>query len=161
VGFAVLVGPPIDDGLRLLRDLILYNLVHLAAACLFWWPSAATRSSVRAWRLLAVATVLATAGNVCATLTPDAPGLLSPTLSDELHLAFYPVASIAVMLLAYDHRRRPVPAGWLDGLMVGLASAAVAAALVVAPMLRRDPSTSAQAITHLLTRLSLCTRTRF
>ena len=149
VGFAVLVGSPMDDGLRLLRDLILYNLVHLAAACLCWWPSAATRSSVRAWRLLAVATVFTTAGNVCATLTPDAPGLLTPTLSDELHLAFYPVASIAVVLLAYDHRRRPVPAGWLDGLMVGLASAAVAAALVLAPMLRRDPSTSAQAITHL------------
>ena len=149
VGFAVLVGSPMDDGLRLLRDLILYNLVHLAAACLCWWPSAATRSSVRAWRLLAVATVFATAGNVCATLTPDAPGLLSPTLSDELHLAFYPVASIAVILLAYDHRRRPAPAGWLDGLMVGLASAAVAAALVLAPMLRRDSSTSAQAITHL------------
>ena len=54
-----------------------------------------------------------------------------------------------MVLLAYDHRRRPAPAGWLDGLMVGLASAAVAAALVLAPMLRRDPSTSAQAITHL------------
>ena len=108
VGFAVLVGSPVDDGLRLLRDLILYNLVHLAAACLCWWPSAATRSSVRAWRLLAVATVFATAGNVCATLTPDAPGLLTPTLSDELHLAFYPVASIAVILLAL---RPPPPAG--------------------------------------------------
>ena len=47
--------------------------------------------------------------------------------------------------------------------MVGLASAAVAAALVLAPMLRRDPSTSAQSVTHLaypvthLTLLSLLT----
>ena len=31
--FAVLIGSPMDDGLRLLRELILYNLVHLAAAC--------------------------------------------------------------------------------------------------------------------------------
>ena len=31
--FAVLIGSPMDDELRLLRELILYNLVHLAAAC--------------------------------------------------------------------------------------------------------------------------------
>ena len=77
VGFAVLVGSPVDDGLRLLRDLVLYNLVYLAAAGLCWWPSAATSSSVRAWRLLAAATIFATAGNVCATLTPT-PTVSSP-----------------------------------------------------------------------------------
>ena len=149
VGFAVLVGSPMDDGLRLLRDLILYNLVHLAAACLCWWPSAATRSSVRAWRLLAVATVFATAGNVCATLTPGASGLLT---SDAQRRA------APGLLSRREHRRDaagarpPPPAGTrrvarrADG---RLASAAVAAALVLAPMLRRDPSTSAQAITHL------------
>ena len=141
---------------RLLRDLVFYNLPHLATAGLCWWAPADTRSSRRAWRLLALAILLAAAGNVCFTLIPDAHGVVAPTVSDDLYLAFYPVATFAMVLLVRDHGPRAAPAVWLDGLVVGLGSAAVVAALVPlsAPLLRLEPPTSAQAITNLAIRLS-------
>ena len=149
-GFTVLMGWSIDAG-RLLRDLVLYNLPHLATACLCWWAPANTRSSRRAWRLLALAILLVAAGNVCFTLIPDTNGVVAPTVSDDLYLAFYPVANVAMVLLVRDHGPRAVPAVWLDGLVVGLGSAAVVAALVFppAPLLRLEPPMSAQAITNL------------
>ena len=51
-GFTVLMGSSMDAG-RLLRDLVFYNLPYLATAGLCWWAPANTRSSRRAWRLLA------------------------------------------------------------------------------------------------------------
>jgi hypothetical protein len=107
-GFTVLMGWSIDAG-RLLRDLVFYNLPYLATACLCWWAPANTRSSQRAWRLLAVAILLTTAGNVGFTLIPDAHGVVAPTISDDLYLAFYPVANIAMVLLVRDHRPRAEP----------------------------------------------------
>jgi diguanylate cyclase (GGDEF)-like protein len=148
IGFTVLMGWSIDAG-RLLRDLVFYNLPYLATACLCWWAPANTRSSRRAWRLLALAILLSTAGNVCFTLIPDTSGVVAPTVSDDLYLASYPVANIAVVLLVRDHGPRAVPAVWLDGLVVGLGSAAVVAALVPAPLLRLEPPMSAQAVTNL------------
>ena len=162
-GFTVLMGWSMDAG-RPLRDLVLYNLPPLATACLCWWAPTGTRSSRRAWRLLAVAILLAAAGNVCFTLIPDASGVVAPTVSDDLYLAFYPVANIAVVLLVRDHGPRAVPAVWLDGLVVGLGSAAVVAALVLraaaAPRTRRRRP---RPITHLaypLADLTLADRAR-
>ena len=74
-GFTVLMGSSMDAG-RLLRDLVFYNLPYLATAGLCWWAPANTRSSRRAWRLLAVAILLAAAGNVCFTLIPDTHGVV-------------------------------------------------------------------------------------
>ena len=147
-GFTVLMGWSIDAG-RPLRDLVLYNLPPLATACLCWWAPTSTRSSRRAWRLFALAILLSAAGNVCFTLIPDTSGVVAPTVGDDLYLAFYPVANVAVVLLVRDHGPRAVPAVWLDGLVVGLGSAAVVAALVPAPLLRLEPPMSAQAITNL------------
>ena len=124
-----LVSMGMDAG-RLLRDLVFYNLPHLATAGLCWWAPADTRSTRRAWRLLALAILLVAAGNVCFTLIPDACGVVAPTVSDDLYLAFYPVATFAMVLLVRDHGPRAAPAVWLDGLVVGLGLAAVVAALV-------------------------------
>ena len=149
-GFTVLMGWSMDAG-RLLRNLVFYNLPRLATAGLCWWAPADTRSTRRAWRLLALAILLVAAGNVCLTLIPDAYGVVAPTVSDDLYLAFYPVATFAMVLLVRDHGPRAAPAVWLDGLVVGLGLAAVVAALVSvsAPLLRLEPPTSAQAVTHL------------
>jgi hypothetical protein len=77
------------------------------------------------------------------------PGLAAPAVSDAFYLAFYPLVNNAVVLLVRDHGLRTVPAVWLDGLVVGLGSAAVVAALLLAPLLRLEPPLSAQAITNL------------
>ena len=146
--FVVLMGWSFDAG-RLLRSLVLYNLAHVATACLCWWARADTRSSRRAWRLIAVAILLATASNVCFTLLPDTTGVVTPAVSDDLYLACYPIAIIALVLLVRDYGPWAVPAMLLDGLVVGLGSAAVVAALVHAPLLRLAPPVSAQAVTNL------------
>jgi diguanylate cyclase (GGDEF)-like protein len=102
------------------------------------------------WRLLAVAILLATAGNVCFTLIPDAHGVVAPTVGDDLYLACYPVATIALVLLIRDRQPRAALTVWLDGLVVGLGSAAVAAALVPTPLLLPfEPPMSTHAITNL------------
>src|SRR6188472_1225386 len=56
---------------------------------------------------------------------------------------------IALVLLVRDYGPWAVPAMLLDGLVVGLGSAAVVAALVHAPLLRLAPPVSAQAVTNL------------
>jgi diguanylate cyclase (GGDEF)-like protein len=131
--FVVLLGSSFGAG-RLFRDLVLYNLAHLTTAGLCWWACADTRSSRRAWRMVALAILLATAGNVCFTLLPNTSGVVMPTVSSDLYLAFYPVAGIALVLLARDYGPREAPAVWLDGLAIGLGSAAIVAAFVHAPL---------------------------
>jgi diguanylate cyclase (GGDEF)-like protein len=148
-GFTVLMGPSMDAG-RLLRDLVFYNLPYLATASLCWWAPANTRSSRRVWRLLAAAILLATAGNICFTLIPDAHGVVAPTIRDDLYLACHAVATIALVLLIRDRRPRAALTVWLDRLVIGLGSAAVAAALVPTPLLLPfEPPMSTHAITHL------------
>ena len=49
--------------------------------------------------------------------------------------------NVAAMLLMRERGRHIVPAVWLDGLVIGLSVAAMAAALVLAPLLRLEPHT--------------------
>ncbi len=137
---------------RLARDLVLFNLAHLAAAYLCWWPRGETARCRRAWRLLAIAILLSTAGNACFTLIPGAtlaPVLNSPPISDLLYLIAYPVMSVAAVLLVRARGRHIAPAVWLDGLVIGLGAAAVVAALVLTPLLRPEPPVSGQAVIEL------------
>ena len=47
--------------------------------------------------------------------------------------------NVAAILLIRERGRHIVPAVWLDGLVIGLSVAAMAAALVLAPLLRLEP----------------------
>ena len=150
--FAALLGSSSDGPARLVRDLILFNLAHLAAACLCWWPRVETVRARRAWRLLTIAVLLSVAGNICFTLVPGAtlaPALGAPAISDLFYLTSYPLMNIAVILLVRERGRHIVSAVWLDGLVVGLGAATVAAALVLAPLLRLELLNPPQAITNL------------
>jgi GGDEF domain-containing protein len=146
-----LLGWPSTGVARLVRDLVLANLAHLATAYLCWWPRAHTSRARRAWRFLAVALLLSTAGNVCASLIPSAtlaPALTSPTIGGLLFLTAYPVLSVAAVLLVCE-RVRTVPAVWLDGLIIGFGSAAVVVAFAPPPPLRLRAPVSAQTVTDL------------
>jgi diguanylate cyclase len=150
--FAVLLGSSSAGPARLVRDLILFNLAHLAAACLCWWPRVETVRARRAWRLLTIAVLLSVAGNICFTLVPGAtltPALGGPAISDLFYLSSYPVMNIAAILLVRDRGRHIVSAVWLDGLVIGLGAATVAAALVLAPLLRLELLTTPQAVIDL------------
>ena len=146
-GFTVLMGSSMDAG-RLLRDLVFYNLPYLATAGLCWWAPANTRSSRRAWRLLAVAIPLATAERL---LLRSSPSPRRRARRRRLTISTLPatVATIALVLLIRDRSAPAAPTVWLDRLVIGLGSAAVAAALVPAPLLRLEPPTSTQAISNL------------
>jgi diguanylate cyclase len=148
--FAVCLALPTTGQTRVVRDLVLFNLAHLATAYLCLWPRVETARARRAWRLVGIAILLSTAGNVCFTLIADARfASIAPTVSDALYLAAYPILAIAVVLLLRERGRHILPAVWLDGLVVGLGAAAVVAALVLAPLLRPASPLSAQTLTDL------------
>jgi diguanylate cyclase len=148
--FALCLPLPPSGSTRLVRDVALFNLAHLATAYLCSWPRVEAARARRAWRLVGIAVLLSTAGNVCFTLAADARfAAVAPAVSDALYLAAYPVLGIATVLLLRERGRLILPAVWLDGLVVGLGAAAVVAALVVAPLLRPAGPLSAQTIADL------------
>lgn len=142
--FVLCLNLPSTEPTRLIRDLGLFNLAHLATAYLCWWSCVETAPNHRAWRLVAIAILLSTAGNACFTLIPDAS-----LINDLLYLAAYPFLSVAAVLLIRARGRRISPAVWLDGLVVGLGAVAVVATLVLAPLLRPEPPPSTQTATEL------------
>jgi diguanylate cyclase (GGDEF)-like protein len=83
------------------------------------------------WLGLGIGMAAWAAGDIVYAAMPDLP---TPSIADALWIAFYPPSYVGLVILA---RRRLSGAGaavWLDGLVVGLAAAAIAAALVVAPV---------------------------
>ena len=59
----------------------------------------------------------------------------SPSVADGLYLAMYPAVYVAMMLLIRSRLRHRGAAQWLDGGVVGLALAAVGAALIFSTVL--------------------------
>jgi diguanylate cyclase len=138
VAFAATLGVDTSGPGGLVRDLVLFNVVHLATALLCWWARGEAGRERRAWRLVAVAILLAAAGNAFLTAVPDTTLPFAPTLpiSDGLYFAAYAVVSCAAVLLVHARGQHIAPAAWLDGLVIGLGTAAAVAALV--PVSARD-----------------------
>jgi diguanylate cyclase len=134
-GFLVglLIRPP--DRSVLLYDLWLYNLTFLGSALLCWRTRAVGQPRT-AWRCASAGLIATVLGNVYYTLVvaprPDPTGL---SLADLAYTIHFPLAYLAVILLARSKVSRFHPSMWLDGLIAGLGAAAV---LVVAlgPALR-------------------------
>ena len=84
-----------------------------------------------AWVVLTCGLVGSTAGDIYWTVALD--DLASPpypSLADAGYLSIYPAAFVALVLLLRARGGRPPAALWLDGLVCGLAVAALGAALV-------------------------------
>ena len=72
-----------------------------------------------------------------------------PSICDVLWLSLYPASYLGVAMLARRHWRG-IPAGvWLDGIVAGLAIAAVGAALVFGPVLRSATGSAVAVATNL------------
>ena len=113
-------------------DGIWQNLAYGAAALLCLVRIPPSSPDRHAWRLVAAALAFSALANTywCWFIQPIVPEPF-PTLTDALWLAYYPCVFLAVCLLVrtrIDHF--PLTVG-LDGLMVGLATASVAAAVVL------------------------------
>lgn len=97
------------------------------------------------WLALGVGLALWTAGDLVYTAIP---GLATPSVADALWLAYYLPSYAAVVILG---RRRLASASfalWLDGLVAALALSAIAAALVVGPVLATSEGSAAAVIVN-------------
>jgi diguanylate cyclase (GGDEF)-like protein len=73
----------------------------------------------------------------------------SPSVADAFYLAFYPLAFIALMLLMRSDVKRISLGNWLDGLIVGIAAAAMTAAFFFDTILRSLGGSAASLATNL------------
>lgn len=84
-----------------------------------------------AWTLMTLGLLTWTAGDLTWTLWLDnVANPPYPSIADGLYLAMYPAIYAAMMLLIRTRLRNAGAAQWLDGGVVGLVVAAVAAALI-------------------------------
>ena len=144
----LLLTGPLPSPLRSIADVVLVNVVYLCGAGLCWSARTQTASERRAWRLIAVAVAVSAAGNAYSALTAGSGVAVTSYWGDALYLAFYPIVDVAgVMLLRA--RMRVSAAVWLDGLVVGFAVAALAAAFLVTPLLRHGQALTAEVATNL------------
>jgi two-component system cell cycle response regulator len=114
----------------------IYNALMLtsAAACLL--RAALVRRERVAWALLGVGLLLYTGGEIyyAAVLAGEA-SVPIPSLADGGYLAFYPLAYAALVALLRARIGAFPVARWLDGVIVGSAVAALAAAFALGPIL--------------------------
>jgi two-component system cell cycle response regulator len=123
-------------GLNSFCDQDVYTGVELLAVAVCATRVLRRRSDRLAWALMTFALVAWTAGDLLWTLwldnVADPP---YPSPADITYLLMYPAVYVALMLLIRSRLRRASAAQWLDGGVVGLAVAAVAAALVFSSVL--------------------------
>jgi diguanylate cyclase (GGDEF)-like protein len=93
------------------------------------------RAQRAAWLTIGVGLLCSDLGDLYYTVfvegTPAAGGV---TPADALYLVFYPCCYVALVLLMGAHLRELRIGMWLDGLIGGLAAAAVAAAAILPPI---------------------------
>jgi two-component system cell cycle response regulator len=115
-----------------------YTAVELIAVAVCAARVVHRREDRLAWALMTLGLVAWTAGDLTWTLwldnVADPP---YPSLADAFYLAMYPAIYVALMLLIRSRLRHAGAAQWLDGGVVGLTIAALAAALIF-PVLLSD-----------------------
>lgn len=126
-------------------DLVLYNVVYLAAAVALFTrvsPTAHSRRETIGWRVLALGMLCTTGGNAWYSLVlAHLPEVPYPSLADVFYLAWYPACYLAIVLVLTAHVGRFPLSVWLDGLVAGAGVAAIAAALWFRPLTAVDPGT--------------------
>ncbi len=137
-------------GYNLLLDGFLNNLAYEMSAVLCFLRAKDARNYQSAWRLLGVGLTFYGLGNIYWTIfiRPLDPQPF-PTFADALWLSFYPIAFAALLMIVREIAVERVPLSlWLDGIVGGLAVAAVTAAFV-GPVLAVTGGSSAAVLTTL------------
>jgi two-component system, cell cycle response regulator len=113
----------------------LYNALLFAGAGFCLWRAAAIRRERLAWLIVGLGIVSWTAADIYWTAVyADDTNAPYPSIADALWLVFYP-ASLAMLVLLVRSRMRNARASlWLDGLIGGVATTAVAAAVAYGPV---------------------------
>jgi two-component system, cell cycle response regulator len=123
-------GGPVDD--------TIYGVLMGGAALTVLARGAFVRAQRAAWLTMGAGLLCWCLGDLYYTLFVAGPAAAggSVTPADALYLVFYPCCYVALVLLLGAHLRELRIGMWLDGLIGGLAAAAVGAALVLPPILR-------------------------
>jgi diguanylate cyclase (GGDEF)-like protein len=129
------------SGLQTVSDKYVYTTVELIAIAVCAARAITFREDRLAWTLMTVGLLAWTAGDLTWALwldnVADPP---YPSIADVFYLSMYPAVYVAMMMLIRSRLRTAGAAQWLDGGVVGLTIAAVAAALVLDPVLATSPS---------------------
>ena len=127
------------------------NLAYLGCAALAGVRAVVVRDRRRAaWAAMTVALALFAAGNLAwTTWVQFMHPVPYPSAQDAFFLAFYPVAYVAIVLLARETLPdRGARAIWLDGLIAGLGVAALEAATVIAVIARHSTGDLGDVVTN-------------
>jgi two-component system cell cycle response regulator len=115
----------------------IYGALMVGATLAVLARGALLQAQRTAWLTLGAGLASWCGGDLYYTLFVEGPGAAGGTVSpaDVLFLAFYPCCYVALVLLVGAHLQELRIAMWLDGLIGGLAAAAVGAALILPPIL--------------------------
>ena len=141
------LGKPALDGF--VKD-GLYTAIEFVAVGLCTARALTRRVDRGAWALVAFGLLAWTGGDLIWTVWLNSmANPPSPSAADALYLLWYPAIYVALVLLIRAHFRRAGAAMWLDGLVVGLAIAAVGAALIFPAVLSQSGGGSAAVAVNL------------
>ena len=128
----------------------LYNGLLFAGAAFCLWRAVTVRQERLAWAIMGAGIVSWTAADIVWTIvwadSADAP---YPSLADALWLAWYPAAAITLILLVRSRIASIRASLWLDGLIGGLCTMAVAFALAYEPIAEGVTGSTAAVVTNL------------
>jgi diguanylate cyclase (GGDEF)-like protein len=126
------VGGAARDGLF---NVGVYGVLTAGATLVTLARGVLVRAQRAAWLTLGAGLLCADLGDLYfAVFVQGTPAASTMTLADVFYLGFYPCCYVALVLLMGAHLRELRIGMWLDGLIGGLASAAVAAAVILPPI---------------------------
>ncbi len=128
-----------------------YDAVMLGASASCFTRAALVRRERLAWFLLGLGLAIWTGGEIYYEAVSASSGSVPvPSPADAGYLLFYPLAYAGLIVLLRERIGSFPAARWLDGLVAGTAVAAVAAAVVLGPIVDHSTSgSSAEVITDL------------
>ena len=127
----------------------LSSVVYIVVGVMVCWRAVRTSESRRYWMIFAFGISVYGLGNLLwAAWFEHLPNPPIPSICDALWLTLYPTCYVGIIGLARVSRRRFPARVWLDSLIVGLGVAAIAAAIVVRPVLASVSGNSAAVITE-------------
>jgi diguanylate cyclase (GGDEF)-like protein len=136
-------GPAVDT----LFGTWIYDGLMLGAAASCLARAAIVRRERLAWALLGAGLAAWTAGEIYySAVLVGAGSVPIPSPADAGYLAFYPLAYAALIALLRNRIGSFPATRWLDGLIVGSAVAALAAALALSPIVDASSSDSTAAV---------------